>query len=105
VVLERSEQCPDIRLDDVLDECKIAGGFSITVDRGGLTLQAGLDEQRDDRGIGAVRVLPGPEYIKITQADGMKTIGTGKNTGIQLINILADGIGRKRVTDLVLHLG
>ena len=61
-----------------------------------------LHEERNDRGVRSVGVLPAAENIEISQADVLGTVGAGEHVGVELVHVLRDGIGRKRPADNVL---
>lgn len=93
-----------IHLDDVVDVGEVAGILAVAVDVGGLVLHELLHEQGNYGGISSVGVLAASEDIEIAQADVFELVGAGEDVGIELVDVLGYGIGRKRLADYVLDL-
>ena len=94
-----------VHQDDVVDVGEVAAVFAVAVDQRRLMVHQLLHEQRYHRCIGAVGVLPPAEHVEIAQADGLHSVGFGKDIGIELVHILGDGIGRQGFPDHIFNLG
>jgi len=93
-----------VGLDDVLDVGVVAGEGAVAVDGGRDVADEGLGEERDDRGVGAVRVLARTEDVEVAQADGGQAVERREVLREELVDVLGDGVGRKRGADVVLDL-
>ena len=94
-----------IGLHGVGHVAEIAAGFAITVDPHGFALQQRGRPLGNHGGIGAVGILPRPEHVEVAQANGLEAVAVGEYVGIQLVDVLGDGIGAERLANALLHLG
>ena len=100
IICRGSEQ---VHLDGVGDVTEVTAGFAIAIDIHRLVGDHRGDPFGDDRRVGAVGVLSLAEDIEVAQANGFESISAGEHLGIQLVHQLGNGIGRKRLADLVFH--
>ena len=95
----------DVHQDHIVDVGEVATVLTVAVDDGRLVRHQLLHEEGNHCRIGAVGVLPPAEHVEIAQADGLHSVGFGKDIGIELVHILGDGIGRQGFPDHILNLG
>ncbi len=77
----------------VIDIAEVARGFAITVDLAALSGRELTEPARDDRRIGTLGILPGPEHIEIAQANRLHAVGTPEHIRIKLVDIFGHGVG------------
>lgn len=95
----------DVHQDHIVDVGEVATVLTVAVDDGRLVRHQLLHEEGNHCRIGAVGVLPPAEHVEIAQADGLHSVGFGKDIGIELVHILGDGIGRQGFPDHIFNLG
>lgn len=71
-----------VRLDHIVDEAKIAAGFSVSVNESIFPPDQAIKPLWNDCGISAVRVLAPAENIEIPQSNTGKIIKSTKNACI-----------------------
>ena len=60
---------------------------------------------RDNRGIGAVRVLSPAEHVKVSEPYGLNPVRLCKDICVEFVDVFGDRIGGKWPADLVFNLG
>src|SRR5438876_6848783 len=77
-----------VGLNSVGHIAKIAARFPVSIDVNWFVMHHSPNPLRDDRGIGAVRILAGTEHVEVTQADGLHAIASGKDVCIKFVGSL-----------------
>jgi len=94
-----------ISLNGVDDMAEIPAGFAISVDVNRLVLDHGCDSSWNNGSINAIRILASAEDVEVALANGMKTVGTGKDIDVMFVDQLGYSKGERGFQILPSALG
>ena len=73
-----------VGLDNVIHEGEVPALLAVTVDHWWLAPCECPYEEGDDRGVGRVRALPGPEDVEVAEGHGLEAIELCEDTAVVL---------------------
>ena len=103
--LRGRQTCFQIGFDDIVNIGKVSGLLSVAVDRRNLSVQELADKLRDDRRVGAVRILPSAKHIEIPHTVRIQPVQLLIKFAVLLIHMLGERIRREEIALLSLNLG
>src|SRR3989442_874161 len=90
--LTRARSGEDVRLDHVVDVREVPGLLTVAIEIGDASVERGLEEVGNDRGIGGVRTLAWPEDVEVPQRDTLNESGPGEGEHVLFAGQLRRGI-------------